>query len=166
MLARKRPIAITLGVLMVCAVAWALDDTPANRGKQAERYLVAMPVKEMMSDMAAQVSKNLPAEQQPAFKDLLTKHLDVVALEKAMRKSLVKHFTADELRALADFYSSPVGKSAMKKFGAYMADVMPAVQVEMMKARAKANRQAAEGESKPDESPPPDAKTDDAKPDK
>jgi hypothetical protein len=166
MMAKKRPFAITLAVLMVCAVAWALDDTPASRGKQAERYLVAMPVKEMMSDMAVQVSKNLPAEQQQAFKDLLTKHLDMVALEKAMKKSLVKHFTADELKALADFYSSPVGKSAMKKFGAYMADVMPAIQAEMMKAQAKANRPEGEGESKPDVPPSPDSKTDEAKPNK
>ena len=61
------------------------------------------------------------------------------AVEKAMKKSLIKHFTADELKALADFYGSPVGKSAMKKFGAYMADVMPAIQTEMMKAQAKAS---------------------------
>jgi hypothetical protein len=29
---------------------------------------------------------------------------------------------------LADFYGSPVGKSAMQKFGAYMADIMPVMQ--------------------------------------
>ena len=48
-------------------------------------------------------------------------------------------FTTDELKALADFYGSPVGKSAMKKFGAYMADIMPVVQAEIMKAAAKMN---------------------------
>jgi hypothetical protein len=39
--------------------------------------------------------------------------------------------------ALADFYGSPVGKSAMQKFGAYMADIMPVVQAEIVKAAAK-----------------------------
>ena len=46
-----------------------------------------------------------------------------------------------ELKALADFYGSAVGKSAMKKFGTYMADVMPDIQAEMIKAQAKANRE-------------------------
>jgi hypothetical protein len=41
------------------------------------------------------------------------------------------------LKALADFYGSPVGKSAMQKFGAYMTDIMPVVQAEIMKAAAK-----------------------------
>jgi hypothetical protein len=43
---------------------------------------------------------------------------------------------------LADFYGSPVGKSAMQKFGAYMADVVPAIQAEMQKAQAKMNQSA------------------------
>jgi hypothetical protein len=146
----KKSIAATVVVLLLCAVAWALDDTPANRGQQADRYMLAMPVKEMLENMAEQVSKSLPAEQRQAFKDLLTKHLDVPVLEKAMKKSLTKHFTADELKALADFYGSPVGKSAMKKFGGYMADVMPVIQAEMMKARAKAT-QPQEEEPKAEE---------------
>jgi len=59
-----------------------------------------------------------------------------------MTDAMVKHFTTDELKALADFYGSPVGKSAMQKFGAYMADVMPAIQAEMQKAQAKLNQSA------------------------
>jgi len=42
--------------------------------------------------------------------------------------------------ALADFYGSPVGKSAMQKFGAYMADIMPTIEAEIMKAQAKLNQ--------------------------
>jgi hypothetical protein len=51
-------------------------------------------------------------------------------LRTIMHDGMAKHFTADELRALADFYGSPVGKSATQKFGTYMADVMPAIQTE------------------------------------
>jgi hypothetical protein len=57
-----------------------------------------------------------------------------------MTDAMVKHFTSEELKALADFYGSPVGKSAMQKFGAYMSDLMPTIQAEMMKAEAKANQ--------------------------
>jgi hypothetical protein len=68
---------------------------------------------------------------------MLTKNLDIEALTTAMQGAMVKHFSADELSALADFYGSPVGKSAMSKFGAYMAEVMPALQAEMVKAVQK-----------------------------
>jgi hypothetical protein len=66
--------------------------------------------------------------------------LDIAALTKAMMDAVVKNFTTDELKALADFYGSPVGKSAMQKFGTYMADIMPAIQAEIIKAQAKLNQ--------------------------
>ena len=46
-----------------------------------------------------------------------------------------------ELKALADFYGSPVGKAAMKKQAAYMADAMPIIQMEVAKAQLKARRE-------------------------
>ena len=55
-----------------------------------------------------------------------------------MTDAMVKNFTTEELKALADFYGSPVGKSAMQKFGAYMADIMSLVQAEIIKAAGKA----------------------------
>jgi hypothetical protein len=71
---------------------------------------------------------------------MMTKDLDIAALSKAMTDAMAKHFTTEELKALADFYGSPVGKSAMQKFGAYMADLMPIIQAEMIKAQAKLNQ--------------------------
>ena len=64
----------------------------------------------------------------------MTKGLDMESLRKTMVEAMVQHFTADELTALADFYGSPIGKSAMKKFGPYMAEVMPKFQADLMKA--------------------------------
>jgi len=83
---------------------------------------------------------NLPADQREQFKKVMTTQLDIAALTKAMMDAMVKNFTTDELKALADFYGSPVGKSAMKKFGTYMADIMPAMQAEIIKASAKLNQ--------------------------
>ena len=119
----------------------ALEDSKANREQEAARYLKATPPREIFEDMAEQMAKNLPADQREDFKALLVKHLDMEALTKAMTDSMVKSFSADELKALADFYGSPVGKSAMKKFGTYMADVMPSIQNEIMKAQEKARRE-------------------------
>jgi hypothetical protein len=153
----KKSMTVLAVLMLVCASAWAVEDSKAkmednkaNRGKQAERYMAAMPVREMFSDMAEQMGKNLPADQRKAFKDLMTKHIDVPAMEKAIKAALMKNFTAEELKALADFYSSPVGKSAMKKMAGYMADLMPVIQTEVMKAQAKANSESQK-EPKPAE---------------
>ena len=127
-----------LVVLTVCAWSpvYSAPDTPETRRHEAERYLQATPPKALFEDMADKMAMNLPADQRQQFKQMMTTGIDIAALSKAMIDAMVKHFTTEELKALADFYGSPIGKSAMQKFGAYMADVMPALQGEMMKAQA------------------------------
>ena len=117
-------------------------DTPENRRHEAERYLKATPPKEMFANLAEKTAMNMPPADRQKFKETLTSALDIDALTRAMTDAMVKHFTVQELKALADFYGSPVGKSAMAKFGDYMADVMPTIQAEMIKAQAKANQSA------------------------
>jgi len=116
------------------------SDTPETRRREAERYLQVSPPKALFEDMADKMAANLPPDQREQFKRMMTADLDIAALSKAMTDAMVKHFTTDELKALADFYGSPVGKSAMQKFGAYMADLMPALQAEIVKAQAKLNQ--------------------------
>jgi hypothetical protein len=129
-------------VLALCASlpVFSATDTPETRRREAERYLQAVPPKTLFEDMADKMAANLPPDQREQFKKVMTTQLDIAALTKAMTDSMVKHFTTDELKALADFYGSPVGKSAMQKFGAYMADIMPTMQAEIIKASAKLNQ--------------------------
>jgi hypothetical protein len=126
---------------LATAVAADLADTPENRLAQAERYLAASSPKTMFVEMAKKMAANMPEDQRGPFVDLFVSKVDMEALTKAMTDSMVKHFSAEELKALADFYGSPVGKSAMSKFGDYMADLMPTLQQEMAKA-AKRMRDA------------------------
>lgn len=121
-------------------VAASIPDTPENRLQQAERYLQATPPKAMFDDMAAKMAMNVPPAEREKFRQFFSSALDIAALEKAMREAIVRHFTAEEIAALADFYASPVGKSAMGKFGAYMSELMPVIQAEVMKAQAKIQR--------------------------
>ena len=132
-----------VGLLVLTVCVWSpvfsAPDTPETRRKEAERYLQVSPPKALFEDMADKMAANIPADQRDQFKKLMTTEVDISALSKAMIDSMVKNFTTEELKALADFYGSPVGKSAMQKFGAYMADIMPVVQAEIMKAAAKMN---------------------------
>lgn len=123
-----------------CGLIFSATDTPETRRHEAERYLQANPPKAVFGDIADKMAANLPPDQREQFKRVMTTELDVAALTKAMTDSMVKNFTTEELKALADFYGSPVGKSAMQKFGAYMADLMPILQAEILKAQAKLNQ--------------------------
>jgi hypothetical protein len=136
---KKEIIVLAVALFTSSAFVLSATDTPETRRHEAERYLQATPPKALFEDMADKLAMNLPADQRQQFKQMMTADLDIPALTKAMTDAMVKHFTTDELKALADFYGSPVGKSAMQKFGAYMADLMPVIQAEMMKAQAKLN---------------------------
>lgn len=131
-------------LLMFSGSLYAIDDTPENRSREAHRYMEATPLEPLFADMAEQAAMNLPPDQQDAFKAMLTRNLDHEAVSKTVREAMIRHFTAEELKALADFYGSDVGRSAMQKFGVYMADVMPYVQAEMMRAMNKTNRELSE----------------------
>src|SRR4029077_4528760 len=129
-------------LVLVTSSAFVLGaaDTPETRRHEAERYVQASPPKALFEEMADKMAVNLPPDQRQQFKQMMTADLDIAALTKAMTDAMVKHFTTDELKPLADFYGSPIGKSAMQKFGAYMADLMPVLQAEMIKAHAKMNQ--------------------------
>jgi hypothetical protein len=73
---------------------------------------------------------------------LIKKHLRTDVIVSVMLNAMVKNFTADELNALADFYGSPIGKSAMAKFPSYMGDVMPGVLDEIRRATAEMKQEA------------------------
>ena len=137
---RKQIIIVAVTLFTSSAFVYCATDTPETGHHEADRYLQAIPPKGLFEDMADKMATNLPADQRQQFKQMITKELDIAALSKAMTDAMVKHFTTEELKALADFYGSPVGKSAMQKFGAYMADLMPIIQAEMMKAQAKLNQ--------------------------
>jgi hypothetical protein len=139
--AKHKQIIIVAVTLFTSSVfVYSTTDTPETRRREAERYLQVSPPKALFEDMADKMAANLPPDQREQFKRVMTTQLDIVALTKAMIDAMVKDFTTDELKALADFYGSPVGKSAMQKFGTYMADIMPVMQAEIIKASAKLNQ--------------------------
>lgn len=115
-----------------------IKDTTQNRISEANRYLSVSPVKAMYIDMVRKISVQIPVEKRQAFIDQKTKCLDLDRFVSIIRDAMVKNFTAEELQALANFYGSPVGRSAMKRFGQYIADAMPHIQSLMTDAFQKA----------------------------
>ena len=131
-------------VLLMLAGVWTLaqtdplPDSPDNRMAEAQRYASVSSLRDLLDDLAENMAAAMPNREAKELKALFTEHMDVDSLERAMLDSMVRHFTAAELGALADFYGSPEGRSAMSKFGKYLADVMPAVNSEVEKALQRA----------------------------
>ena len=136
---KQKLVLLLVFTLSAWSPVFSAADTPETRRREAERYLQVSPPKALFEDMADKMAANLPADQREQFKKIMTTDVDIAALSKAMTDAMVKNFTTEELKALADFYGSPVGKLAVQKFGAYMADIMPVMQAEIMKAAAKMN---------------------------
>jgi hypothetical protein len=129
---------LAFATMLICLHTLALgaepQDTPASRRQAAERYIKANDLQTMLTQMTETMSKDLPPEKRNEVEALMSKYVRMDALNEAMLITMVKHFTTRELTALADFYGSPEGKSAMAKFGMYMSDVMPLIQAEIQHA--------------------------------
>jgi len=120
-----------------------MEDTPQNREQEANRYLQANPPEAVVADIAKRMAAGLPEEQRAAFLAAMQKDVNQGAIKSAAQAALVKVFTADELRALADFYTQPVTKSAMAKMGSYTSDLMPTIIKEVRAAAVKAEQETA-----------------------
>ena len=116
----------------------ALEDTKENRIIQAERYLKQFSLVDMIGGTWEQMFKHPPFsswsdKQKKVFSDRMTAIVTPEEYDKILMDGMLETFTADELKAFADFYDSEHGKSAMKKMNNLMANMMPKLQVMMQK---------------------------------
>jgi hypothetical protein len=137
---------ILLGSILSCIMLAShteifAQDTPATRQAAVDRYMKAVPMGKMLDDMFTEISKQIPVAQRAEFLADMRKVVRVDFLEKISRDSMVKTFTVEELTALAEFYESKHGSSAMQKFGGYMADVMPLIQAEVLRSVQELQKQ-------------------------
>ena len=136
-----------LTAILFCSIAFsalALDDSKENREFQAKRYMASQPSEEMLKDMSKSMSMNLPPEQRKDFRVMILNYVDIAVIDEVSHRALVKYFTADELASLADYYSTPLAKSATKKMGSYMAELMPSIQAEFLQAFGEMEKVKAE----------------------
>ncbi len=132
-------------MLAVCANAFALEDTPKNRAKQAERYLRASPPKKVLMAQLEARSRSLPEKRRDALRKAWAEHIDWGAIRGIARESLIKHFTADELKAFVETEGVVVPPGEKHRQDAYDADVIPRIEQELLKGleRAKAKQTAS-----------------------
>jgi hypothetical protein len=144
----KKTTALLIFLSLVANFSSALEDTFENRKQEAKRYLMAQPFVEGIRCALEIYSSNQPPEERSDVTELI-EHIDIAALETAALEILSKHFTADELKALADFYGSAPGKSGTFKLTAFTLEMKPIIQSEMEKAitLAQNERELAEAQN-------------------
>ena len=136
-----KTIPILLAISLV-SISFALEDTQENRSIEAGRYLKANPPSERFAEMSVVIAKGIPEAARENFLALMPKNLDTKALTNSINEILINTFTANELKALADFYSIAEGKSAMKKIGGYAEAVRTPMDIALRDAMSKTYAQS------------------------
>jgi hypothetical protein len=127
--------AILLGVLIVAAApaAFAIEDTPANRRTEAQRYVQTVDIKSFWEQWAVGIVGNVPQDRRQEALERLLK-VDLGRIRSLMVEACVKVYTADELSGMAKFYSSPVGRAVLAKTPEYDKALLPGIQQEVQRA--------------------------------
>lgn len=117
-------------VIVPPAYSQGVLDTSENRRIAAERYLAAVPPDELIADGIRELAALRPEGQRDEAARLMRQLIRPDRLRQIMTEAMLKRFTVQELDALADFYGSEVGRSIVRKFGAYTADIQPYIRAE------------------------------------
>ena len=105
----RRVLLFCLSFLLFLSTAHVFaEDSKEGRALAAERYLNAVPISQLLEDTFREMSKSLPEAIREGFVNQMRMVVRADLLEEATRASLIRHFTVDELNAMAEFYSSPL----------------------------------------------------------
>jgi hypothetical protein len=99
-----------------------------------DRYMGIISMRDLMEESFVAIAKNVPDDKRVEFLADMRAVINLAEIEQISKDGLAKTFTVDELNALSDFYTSPHGISGMRKFGAYLGEVMPGLNREIQRA--------------------------------
>jgi len=102
----------------------SVANTEENRNAAAERYLQTFELTQMYERLAAGIVGELPSQAKQVLEAVLA-GTDQTILDNAMKETLVRVYTADELNALAAFYGTGIGKEISQKQDKFFAQMMP-----------------------------------------
>ena len=149
-----------------------MADTPENRKAAAKLYLEAVPPEDLLRSITGNMVQKMPEPARKQFLDALADKELLKHIYGISEIAMVKHFTPDEMNAMAAFFGSPAGKSARAKFTPYMQEMLPQISEEVKKLFVKvqgpaSKEQPKEGAAKPEPpkaEPPKPAEAKPAKP--
>lgn len=118
---------ILIALAILCAPALAQDSDVNTRLELARRMHDIRPTEMQVNAAIDQVAQQQPEEQREAFRTAMRKVLNYKAIEKTSIDAMAKIYTADELKAMVEYYSKPEAKSAGEKEQDYAKIVYPEI---------------------------------------
>jgi hypothetical protein len=90
-----------------------------------------MPIAQMLEETLQQMALSVPEDRRGSFVEQMRQVVSVERLRAAALDKMAEIFSTEELDALTAFYGSRLGQSIVVKFPLYMAEVLPAIQLEI-----------------------------------
>lgn len=109
------------------------EQNPAKEAA-AQRYLANINLEESFENIYEALGARLPPEHAQAVLLIMRDKVRLDTVHDLVKQALMLHYTTEELEALAEFYSSDVGRSITNKLPAYLNDVNMAIQEEAQRA--------------------------------
>ncbi len=117
---------------------------PSAKERYADELMAIVPPTAMLAQMSESYLGAYSSPLKEKARTSFLRNADAEELERIIRKALLKHFTEAELKALLDFYSTPIGRDCMAKVAPFAAEVMPACSREAQRAVRKTGAEAAQ----------------------
>ena len=115
-------------------------DTEASRKTAALELVRVYPQSQIVDDMVDVLGAKMTRDQKFLFSEMLQHEMDWKLVDSANADALARNFTLAEIQAMTDFYGSPEGQAIMSKMGVYMAQLMPVIQRETLRAAEESRR--------------------------
>ena len=93
----------------------ALEDTPENRAKLSERLIHTFPIREHWKAV-----EKARSDEHRRMHEAVSPHFNWHTFVKDLKQILIETYTLDEIQALIDVYSSPIGRSIQGKQGEFL----------------------------------------------
>lgn len=100
----------------------------------AEKYLRNINLEQSFQSIYDALLQRLPGDAGAAVIASMRQKVDMDKIKSMVKQTLKAHYTLEELQALAEFYSSDVGRSISMKLPGYLEDVNLAIQKEAERA--------------------------------
>lgn len=117
--------------------AGAVKADPADAVERlalAEKMHDVWPIRTRMEGAIDRVTEAFPPERHAEIRAIMRKSMKYDELEEESIKAMASVFTADELKAMIEFYGSDVGRSVSAKTADYEAAIAPVLTQMMDKA--------------------------------
>lgn len=123
-----------LSILAVTTSTMAQDTQEADDPQMAEKLALAteyakfVPIEQEVATAIDNIVQQVPKDDRVVFRSVLERTIKVPRIKTLSQVALAEIFTAEELRAMTAFYSTPEGQAMREKMPIYQERLKPVLE--------------------------------------